>query len=162
MDLEEKMFKWSLKETGCQEQFSNQRGIKRFNLYFTLIQKTCLRGEVVLKWTHQLKWKKFPTIQHEKGPLVNEPRCWGTQGMPQKKVKEELHFGFDWKSISVPEEMCLVPTELLGIFHWKIRKPFRKSSKSLAVRLTFTCVGCRYSSFFLCKGHSPSGVGNRC
>lgn len=129
MDLEGKMLKWSLKETGCQEQFPNQRGIKRFNLYFTLIQKICLHGEVVSKWTHQLKWKIFPTIQHEKGPLVNESRCWGIQGMPQKKVKEELPLGFDWTSISVPEEMGLVPTEILGIFHWKIMKSFRKSSK---------------------------------
>lgn len=87
MDLDGKMFKWALKETGCQEQFSNQRGIKRFNLYFTLIQKTCLRGEVVLKWTHQLKQKKFPTAQHENQPLVNESRCQGTQRRSQ--IKEE-------------------------------------------------------------------------
>lgn len=80
MDLDGKMFKWALKETSCQEQFSNQRGIKRFNLYFTLIQKTCLHGEVVLKWTHQPKWKnkKQKTVQHEKGPLVNESRCCET------------------------------------------------------------------------------------
>ena len=67
MDSDGKMFKRALKETDCQEQFSNQRGIKRFNLCFTLIQKTRLHGEVVLKWTHQLKWKKFITVQPEKG-----------------------------------------------------------------------------------------------
>lgn len=79
------MFKQALKETGCQEQLSNQRGIKRFNLYFTLIQKTCLHGEVVLKWTLQLKWKKFLTVQHEKGPLVNDSKMLRDTGMPQNK-----------------------------------------------------------------------------
>lgn len=90
VDLDGKIFRQALKETGCQEQLSNQRGIKRFNLYFTVIQKTCLRGEVVLKWTHQPKWKKLLTVQHEKGPLGNESRRGGTQGVPQNKVKECL------------------------------------------------------------------------
>lgn len=75
VDLDGEMFKWALKETGCQERFSNQRGIKRSNLYFTLIQKTCLHGEVAIEWTYQLKWKDCLTIQYEKEPLVHNARC---------------------------------------------------------------------------------------
>lgn len=159
--LEGKMFKWSLKETGCQEQFSNQRGIKRFHLYFTLIQKTCLHGEVVLKWTHQLKWKNFPTIQHEKGPLVNVSRCWGTQGMPQKKVKEELPFDFDWMSISIPEEMSWFLQKSWGSFigeSWNLSGNLEVSHCEDNIHL----YGVRYCFFLLYRGHGPNGVGNRC
>lgn len=86
------MFKWALKETGCQERFSNQRGIKRSNLYFILIQKTCLHGEVAVEWAHQMKWKDCLAVQHEKGLSVHDARGRVTHRKLMKNIKEELCF----------------------------------------------------------------------
>lgn len=39
---------------------------------------------------------------------------------------------------------------------------FQEIFQVLIMRMTFTCMECRYSSFLLYRGHNPSGVGNRC
>lgn len=68
MDSDGKMFKRALKETDCQEQFSNQRGNKKIQSLFHFNPENMSScGEMVLKWAHQLKWEKVLTVQHEKG-----------------------------------------------------------------------------------------------
>lgn len=167
-DLDGEMCKWALKETGCQERFSNQRGIKRFNLYFTLIQKTCLHGEVAGGWTYQLKWKKLFNCSAWEGTIGK--RCKMQAKDSENTYKENkgrtlIYFCFECFFL-ILEEMILPCIEILGGLSSEHHEVSWKLSKFLLVKMPFACAKwrylCKYLPFSFIDGAVPTMLKKRC